>query len=68
MTAPQVEIGDQAVEPLLCAFPLKPLRSAHPCAHAAITFGEFLKVNPFLERNELSLGQAAADVLQFQSC
>ena len=49
MTSPQVEIGHQAVEALLCAFPLKALRSAHPRAHAAIAFGKFLKVDAFLE-------------------
>ena len=49
MTSPQVEIGHQAVEALLCAFPLKALRSARPSAHAAIAFGEFLKVDAFLE-------------------
>ena len=64
MTSPQVEIGHQAVEALLCAFPLKALRSAHPRAHAAIAFGKFLKVDAFLERNELALSEAAADVLQ----
>ena len=49
MTSPQVEIGHQTVEALLRAFPLKTLRSAYPCAHAAIAFGEFLKVDAFLE-------------------
>ena len=68
MASPQVEIGHQTVEPLLRPFPLKALCSAHPCADAAIAIGEFLKVDAFLERNELTLGQAAADVLQFQSC
>ena len=68
MTSPQVEIGHQAVEALLCSFPLKALRSARPRAHAAIAFGKFLKVDAFLEGYELTLGQTAADVLQFQAC
>ena len=55
MSSPQVEVGDQAVEPVLCAFSLKPLGSVDPCAHAAIAFGKFLKVNTFLERHELSV-------------
>ena len=49
MASPQVEVGDQTVEPVLCAFPLKTLRSVHPCAHAAIAFGKFLKVDALLE-------------------
>jgi len=68
MTSPQVEISHQTVDPLLCAFPLKALRSAHPGADTPITIGKFLQVDPLLQRHELTLGQAAADVLQFQSC
>ena len=49
MTSPQVEIGHQAVEALLCAFPLKTLRSTNLRAHATIAFGRFSKVDAFLE-------------------
>ncbi len=68
MTSPQVEIGHQTVEALLSAFPLKMLRPAHLRAQAAIAFGQFLKVDAVLGRHELTLAQATADVLQFQSC
>ena len=64
MATSQVEIGHQTIEALLCAFPLKTLGSAQPRAHAPIAFGEFLKLDAFLERNELALSYAAADVLQ----
>ena len=64
MAPSQVEIGHQAIKALLCAFPLKTLSSARPRAHAPIAFGEFLKVDAFLERNELALSKAAADVFQ----
>lgn len=60
-----VQICHEAIKSVLHAFALKTLGAAEPGTDAAIAISKFLKVDPFLERYKLPLGQAAAYFLEF---